>query len=263
LEIDIYQLAGDDMFRSNRPDGNGWHWSWAPWQRDWMEETQNKFAYRCLPLTIANQTGWWVYNPVGFTAVWRGEAAPGSVHFLFDSRQDLWSQWINNQFGHGIITWNTPFLVRTRPHGSRLLISGPVNHFKDRVQPLTAVVESDWMVMSFTMNYKITAPNVTIRFDTGEPLFQLIPLSSNLCTDLEQSKVRYMKLTDDPEVAEAYQKWSDGRQRFHQQKKAGDVRPDSWQKDYFQGRDPQGREAPQGHVTRITPPQIDFPPPKR
>src|SRR5687768_8754273 len=110
LEIDIYQIADDAMLRKNRIDGTGWEWSWADWRRDWMDGTPSKFAYRCLPLTIANQTGWWVYNPVGFTATWSGAPQPGSVQVLFDSSPALWQQWINNQFGEGIITWNTPFL---------------------------------------------------------------------------------------------------------------------------------------------------------
>src|SRR3954449_12981067 len=76
LEVGIYQIADDSMFAKNRIDGCGWHWSWADWRRDWMDDTPNKFAYRCLPLTIANQTGWFVYNPVGFTAVWTGKTAP-------------------------------------------------------------------------------------------------------------------------------------------------------------------------------------------
>src|SRR5579872_4911392 len=122
FEVSIYQLAADEMFKGHREGETGWDWSWADWQRDWMNQTQGKFAYRCLPLTIANQTGWMVYNPVSFTAVWRGKPEPGSVELLFDSEPDLWSRWINNQFGHGIVTWNTPFLFRTKPEGSRLLI---------------------------------------------------------------------------------------------------------------------------------------------
>lgn len=262
MEIDIYQVAGDEMFRSRRGDGTGWEWSWAPWQRAWMDETPQRFAYRCLPLTIANQTGWWVYNPVGFTAVWPGGAEPGRVHFLFDSGQELWSRWVNNQFGQGIITWNTPFLFRTKPEGSRLLVGGPANYFKDRVQPLTALIESDWMSMSFTMNWKITAPNVTIRFDVGEPLFQVVPLGINVCSDLEGATVRYRKLTDDPEMAQAYQTWSDNRLRFHQQKKDGAVRADDWQKDYFQGRDVLGRQVASGHATKVAPPKVEYLSPK-
>jgi len=258
FEISIYQIAADEMFRARRTDGAGWDWSWAKWQREWMDQTPGKYAYRCLPLTIANQTGWWVYNPVGFTAVWSGKSEPGGVQFLFDSDQKLWSNWISDIFGSGIITWNTPFLFRTKPEGSRLLICGPINYFKHGVQPLTAIIESDWMSMSFTMNWKLTEAGAMVRFAVGEPLFQVIPLAGNLGADLETAAVRYMKLADDPEVAEAFEKWKQSRTQFHQLKKAGEVKPDGWQKDYFQGQDLIETKENAGHRTKLTPPKIDF-----
>ena len=147
------------MMKPNRTDGTGWEWCWADWQRTWMNNTPQRYAYRCLPLTIVNQTGWWIKNPVGFTATWRGGTHPGSIEFQFDASGEVWSQWINSQFGEGIITWNTPFLFRTKPQGSRLLVCGPVNYFKANAHPLTALIESDWISMSFTMNYKIMIPN--------------------------------------------------------------------------------------------------------
>jgi len=257
FEISIYQIAGDEMFRSQRTDGTGWDWSWAKWQREWMDQTPSKYAYRCLPLTIANQTGWWVYNPVGFTAIWRGETAPGGVEFLFDSNPKLWSGWVTDIFGSGIITWNTPFLFRTKPEGSRLLICGPINSFKHAIQPMTAIIESDWMTMSFTMNWKITEENRMVRFEAGEPLFQVIPLAGNIGADLEIASVKLMKLADDPEVAQAFEKWKQSRQQFHQQKKAGEVKPDGWQKDYFQGQDVIEPKDIPGHRTKLTPPKID------
>jgi hypothetical protein len=259
LSIDIYQIADDSMFRKNRIDGTGWEWSWADWRREWMDETPNKFAYRCLPLTIANQTGWWVYNPVGFTAVWNGFPQPGGVQFIFDTAANVWSQWVNDQFGHGIITWNTPFLFRTQPAGSRLLVTGPINHFKGGVAPLGAIIESDWISMSWTMNYKITASRSAVRFDAGEPLFQVIPVSTNVCADLENARVTYRKLSDDPAAHKSYLEWSAGRNKFHEQKNRGEVQPDAWQKDYFQGRDPSGQSAgaPQ-HMTKVKPPRIEI-----
>jgi uncharacterized protein DUF6065 len=30
----------------------------APVEREWMEATSQRFAYRCLPLNIANAYGW-------------------------------------------------------------------------------------------------------------------------------------------------------------------------------------------------------------
>src|SRR4051812_37495384 len=175
--------------------------------------------------------------------MWTGRCAPGSIQFLFGSNPALWSQWVNNQFGEGISTWNTPFLFRTRPEGSRLLVVGPANYFRHGLQPLTAIIESDWISMSFTMNYKFTAPGVTVRYEVGEPLFQAIPIATNICGDLEAASVRYMKLADDPEVNRSYVEWSDGRRRFHEQKARGEVKADGWQKDYFTGRDAFGNDA--------------------
>ena len=262
FEIVIYQVAGDELFKGHRPDGTGWDWSWANWQREWMENTPLKFAYRCLPLTIANQTGWWIYNPVGFTAIWNGQPTVGSVQFVFDSDPGTWSTWINDQFGRGIMTWNVPFLFRTKPMGTRLLVSGPANYFKHGVQALMAIVESDWIYMSFTMNWKITSSRLPIRFDQGEPLLQVMPISGNLFSDLEEAKVTYMKLEKDPEIFHAYRTWNESRLKLIADKKASIARGDLWQKDYFVGRDISGNPTTSGHKTKLNPPEIDFQSPK-
>lgn len=259
LEVGIYQIVEDAMLKANRTDGTGWEWGWADWRRDWMDATPGRYAYRCLPLTIANQTGWWVKNPVGFTATWRGRTEPGTIDFRFDAGAEFWQRWVNSQFGEGIVTWNTPFLFRTKPQGSRLLVLGPANYFKAHAHPLTALIESDWISMSFTMNWKIMTPGVPVRFEPGEPLFQVIPLARNACADLEGASVTYQRLSDDPEVARSYNEWSEGRTRFHEQKARGEVKADDWQKDYFQGRDVSGREAAPEHMTKVRAPQIRYP----
>ena len=130
-----------------------------------------------------------------------GNESPGSIEFQFDIAGDVWGNWIGNVFGAGIITWNTPFLFRTRPAGSRLLVCGPANAFKGNAQPLTAIIESDWISMSFTMNWKIMRPYEPVRFEAGEPLFQAIPMATNICADLEKSAVNYKRLADDPELS--------------------------------------------------------------
>ena len=258
LELTIYQIIDDGMLKQNRDDGTGFDWCWAEWQRDWMDASSGRFAYRCLPLTIANQTGLWVRNPVGFTAIWRGYDGSGSIDFHFDQSAEVWKKWISNEFGLGIITWNTPFLFRTRPAGSRLLVCGPANEFKRNAHPLTAIIESDWISMSFTMNWKIMNIGEPVRFELGEPLFQAIPLSSNVCLDLEEAAVTYKKLDDDPEVALAYREWDQSRIRFMQRSKAGDLKPDAWQRDYFLGRDALGRQVAPVHMTKVKPPVVRY-----
>ena len=41
-------------------------------ERAWMDATGQHFAYRCLPLTIANSMGWEILCPIGVTAGWNG-----------------------------------------------------------------------------------------------------------------------------------------------------------------------------------------------
>jgi hypothetical protein len=256
LEVLIYQIADDSMLKKNRADGTGWDWRWADWKRDWMDATHQGFAYRCLPLTIMNQIGWQVLNPVTFEALWDGRPDPGGVTFKFFSEDPVWPAWINNHFGQGVITWNTPFLWKTRPIGSRLLVMGPPNYFKPNVHALTALIESDWMNMSFTMNWKIGWPGQPVRFEAGEPLFQVIPIAGNICGDLEKASVVYKKLQDEPEVWKQYTAWQAGRNAFHEKKREGQVKPEAWQRNYFQGKDAAGKEAAAEHYTKIVPPVV-------
>jgi hypothetical protein len=60
----------------------------APVSRSWMDATVERYAYRCLPLLIANQAGWFVLNSHELRATWNGEeglsgGVPGWVNFQF------------------------------------------------------------------------------------------------------------------------------------------------------------------------------------
>ena len=57
----------------------------APAERTWMDESDRRFAYRCLPLVIANQAGWFLPNPSSFIAVWDGGLSKESVRIWFES----------------------------------------------------------------------------------------------------------------------------------------------------------------------------------
>ncbi|HRX83226.1 MAG TPA: DUF6065 family protein, partial [Pirellulaceae bacterium] len=90
--------------------------------RPWMDQTQQRFAYRCLPLTLANQAGWVIGNPTGFTAYWNGGARPEDVVLTFDNRRE--EKRISGLFGHGVVTFNMPYLFRT-PENVNLWVKGP------------------------------------------------------------------------------------------------------------------------------------------
>ena len=41
-------------------------------EREWMDDTPERFAYRCTPLSIANASGWELLLPAGLAASWNG-----------------------------------------------------------------------------------------------------------------------------------------------------------------------------------------------
>ena len=50
-------------------------------QRNWMEVFAYRHPYRCLPLTMANTTGWEILCPVSFTATWNGGMGEKDITF--------------------------------------------------------------------------------------------------------------------------------------------------------------------------------------
>src|SRR5689334_18699842 len=48
-------------------------------RRQWMDETPDAYAYRCLPLSIANAHGWEARCPVTCEAEWNGGSAKDDI----------------------------------------------------------------------------------------------------------------------------------------------------------------------------------------
>lgn len=218
----------------------------APIARDWMDNAHQRHPYRCLPLNIANQNGWFMRTPVPFEAYWLGGAAKEDIEIRFPEKPD---NRILTHFGSGVITFTVPFLFRTPP-GINLWVKGPANWIKDGVQPLEGVVESDWLASTFTMNWKITRVCEWIKFEKGEPFCMLVPVPRGL---IEQLVPKRVPIAANPELHEQYKAWEGGRRGFLSDLKAND--PEAvkrgWQKDYFQGKTPDGDDFPH-HQTRLS-----------
>ena len=122
----------------------------APATRAWMDATSEAFAYRCLPLNIANAHGWELVSPCGFEARWNGGALAGDVVIRLDPGADPAHAPVA-LFGQGVLTFHVEGIFRT-PESWNLWVSGPPNQGKDGIAPLTGVIETDWSPYTFTMN---------------------------------------------------------------------------------------------------------------
>ena len=105
-----------------------------------------------------------------------------------------------SQFGSGILTFN-PLLILRPPPGHDLWVSGPVNRFKDAIQPMSALIEADWMPFTFSMNWQITRADTTITFEKGEPFCSFFPVARGL---VERCEPVLKPISEDPALQKSY-----------------------------------------------------------
>lgn len=217
----------------------------APASREWMSKTDQRFANRCLPMLIANQSGWLLTNNVPFRALWTGGDGAESLTISYERRDR--PPLAASHFGYGLITWSIPYLFRTSP-GYGLLARGPANCPKDAAYALEGVVETDWAAATFTMNWKVTRPFTEVCFAEGEPFCMVVPQRRG---DLEAFRPVLRRLETAGEDGLRYQAWSSSRAEFLRNMESVPRGGNSWQKDYFRGRDVDGTGRRIEHQTRL------------
>ena len=152
-------------------------------KRDWMNKSRDKFAYKCIPLNIANQYGYAVLCPEDFTLDWWGGKEEKDVDFQVTSKDDYFKDHLHSYFGGGTFTIHVDFIIRT-PEGFSTYIRGVPNETKQGLKPLDAIVETDWLSYTFTYNFLLTEPG-SYSFKKGEPLFVFFPIERNTVENFE------------------------------------------------------------------------------
>jgi hypothetical protein len=218
----------------------------APATRPWMDRTPESFAYRCLPLNIANAHGWEILSPHGFEAAWDGGTGPEAVRITPDPGHPAAAV---SLFGQGTITFHVEGIIRTSP-GWNLWVGGSPNRMKDAIAPLTGVIETDWSPFTFTMNWRFTRPRAPVRFEAMEPFCFLFPVQRQA---IEAFEPRFEPLDADPETMERFLAWSRARDAFHERMRTDPpAQPsDRWQKHYYRGVDASGASLVDDHKAKL------------
>ena len=216
--------------------------------RDWMDSFAGRHPYRCLPLSMANTSGWELLCPMGFTATWNGGPRIQDITFIPETPHPDFHSFALSHFSHGVVTFPTGYMFRTPP-GWSMWVMGPPNQIKDGIQPLAGVVETDWLPFPFTMNWRFTAPG-RVRFERGEPFcfFTLVEDKK-----LEEVDVVFRSLDANPDLKAQYEAWKTARTQFNARLFRGDptAQKESWQRFYFRGEVPEVVDAkPTDHVNK-------------
>lgn len=216
-------------------------------RRDWMDDSPQRFAYRCLPMTIANSHGWEILSPVTFEATWDGGSGQGSVKI--ERLDDSTGRLPISHFGCGILTFEIGCLIRTED-GYNLYVTGPANTGKDGITALTGIVEASWMPYTFTMNWRFTRPGVPVRFQQGEPFCLFFPIPSGL---VETVMPEWRSLASDRELSAQIREWGLSRAAWNRDLLVDGslARAEGWQRFYSRGTLASGRVVAGEHRTRL------------
>lgn len=215
--------------------------------RQWMSDSSDRFAYRCLPLVIANQLGWDILCPVSFEASWNGnntDLDSIKIEFLTEETSTL----ISSHFGNGVMTFTLGYLFRT-PKNHNIWVKGPANMPKDGIAPLEGIIEADWAPYTFTMNWKFTRADHSVTFTKGEPIARILPYPRHYLNNFTP-KIKHIQ--DNEALFDQYKKWNNSRRQFIDdlQVSGSDAQKQKWQRDYMQGRD-QDDKVHKEHQTKL------------
>jgi hypothetical protein len=212
--------------------------------RDWMEATSLRFANRCLPLLMANESGWALLNGQAFEVTWSGSDHASGLTVEYAAEPPPVGERAHSLFGYGVLSFRIPYLFRTTP-GWNLLVRGPANWPKDGACALEGLVETDWAVSTFTMNWKLTRP-ATVAFEAGEPICIIVPQRRG---ELEAFCPALRDAAQNAEIDSGWRAFQRNRHEIQLRKFIAEYAPgrqddrDGWEQDYFRGTTPEGHPA--------------------
>ena len=195
-------------------------------KREWMDNTYNKHAYQCLPMTYANVYGWELILPQDVVAQWDGgNTVPKILEGAeYKGRQIAYGGII------GMVSFSTGWAFGTED-GHETFIGGSPNYMVDGAFPLSAIIPSSWWPDEFQMNWMINKIGEPVVFEAGMP-FMFFNIFDSTVTNDVQFKVE--NLWDKPELMNSRQKYGDMKMKNNQEN------PWTWTKGIRTGLDADG-----------------------
>jgi hypothetical protein len=210
-------------------------------KRKWMDETPSKFAYRCLPLSMANQCTYDVLAPSTIKATWYGGV--DSNKMIVEYLGDKSFSYASSEFGSGILTFHVDFVI-TSSFNTSIYVKGPANQFKKNINALEGIVETHWLPFTFTANWKFFEPGEVI-FEKDEPIFSFFPINLDY---IESFDAQIGKIEDNKIFKNKYDQYCNSRSKHIEE---GHTDGKDWQKYYMKGISPGCTHVANNHKSNI------------
>ena len=177
-------------------------------KRDWMDDTYNKHAYRCLPVSAANVNGWEIILQKEVRVIWEGG---NSIPRITNSDSDgVTVEYENRVIADcnkvGMIDFRLAWVFQTDP-GYETWLMGSPNYFVDGAVALSAVLPSSWWPDETQFNWKITKINEEVIFPEGTPIAFFFVYKN----ELEDITISTKNLWEDQELFQARKSYNEAK----------------------------------------------------
>jgi hypothetical protein len=150
-----------------------------PMQRSWMEDTFDRHAYQCFPVSMANRLGYGIAFDVDISFIWDGTYSSEDKHVRVLRGGDF----VSSRRANGTVSFDTGIYFSPYKNIS-LLTMPPPNIFSDGYQCMSTIVSSTALVGSLPIALMINKPNEEILIKAGTIVASVMPVFLNKINDM-------------------------------------------------------------------------------
>jgi hypothetical protein len=163
-------------------------------KRDWLDETPDKHAYKCFPVTSANMVGWNISCDKDIRFIWDG---------INDTSQDHVTILEGGEFtytgrGQSSLSIHTGIVIRSDQNTSIMTIN-PVNYFNDEFETIATVISTSWLDTGFPLAIRSKIANKEILIKAGQPIATIIPISLSA---MDKTEIQIFDYSDPERIRE-------------------------------------------------------------
>lgn len=177
-------------------------------KRDWMDNTPDKHAYHCFPVTTANTVGWTLSSPIDIEFIWNGvvDTTPDTVEILSGQ------EYCYTGRGQGTVSFMTGIIFRSEKNISLFTIQ-PQNYFYDDFEVMSSLISTSFYPNELPLAIKAKIPNKKIIIKANTPIATIIPISLSM---LKEQSIEIQNFVHTTEYSEKQKSYGDAAQIINQ-----------------------------------------------
>jgi len=161
-----------------------------PVKRTWMDETWQKHAYHCFPVTLANTLGWQISFPKDISFIWDGISDSNPNHVkIIEGKEYAYPARAN-----ATVSFTTGMKFKTEKNKTLLIMPAP-NYFIQGAQCFTTLISTSFFRADLPVAWMINEKNKKITIPAGFPICSIIPIS---LSELNNSEIHIEEGDLDP-----------------------------------------------------------------